>query len=39
MTWLLWLGGVLAALVIFASGLKVIGANRWAELIRTHTAA
>ncbi len=42
MTWLLWLGGVLGALVAvvvgMALGLKVIGANRWAELIRTCTS-
>ena len=38
MTWLLWLGGVLVALIITALGLRVIGASRWNELIRSHTA-
>jgi hypothetical protein len=35
MTWLLWLGGVV---VVIAVGLRVLGANRWAELIRMHTS-
>ena len=37
MTSLLWLGVVLGVLVVTALGLRVVGANRWAELIRTHT--
>lgn len=37
MTALLWLGGVLGALVVIALGLRAAGASRWAELIRTHT--
>lgn len=35
MTGLLWLG---VALVVIAIGLRVLGANRWAEQIRTHTS-
>ncbi len=38
MTWLLWLGVVLGVLVVIAIGLRVIGATRWTELIRTHTS-
>ncbi len=38
MTLLLWLGVVLGVLVVIALGLRVGGANRWAELIRTHTS-
>ena len=38
MTSLLWLGVVLGVLVVIALGLRVTGANRWAELIRTHTS-
>jgi hypothetical protein len=38
MTALLWLGGVLGALVVVALGLRAVGASRWAELIRTHTS-
>ena len=38
MTWLLWLGVVLGVLVVIAIGLRVVGANRWAELIRMHTS-
>jgi hypothetical protein len=37
MTVLLWLGVVLAVLVVTAFGVRVVGANRWAELIRAHT--
>ena len=37
MTLLLWLGVVLGVLVVIAVGLRVVGAIRWAELIRTHT--
>jgi len=37
MTALLWLGGVLGALVVIALGLRAVGASRWAELISTHT--
>jgi hypothetical protein len=37
MTWLLWLGVVVGVLVVIALGLRVVGANRWAELMRTHT--
>jgi hypothetical protein len=42
MTWLLWLGGVVGVLVavtvVLAIGLRAVGANRWAELMRTHTS-
>jgi hypothetical protein len=38
MTWLLWLGVALGVLVVMAIGLRVLGANRWAELIGTHSA-
>ena len=38
MTWLLWLGVMLGVLIVIALGLRVVGANRWAELIRTHTS-
>jgi hypothetical protein len=38
MTVLLWLGFALAALVVFAIGLRTVGAARWTELVRTHTA-
>ncbi len=42
MTWLLWsgvvLGVLIAVVVVTALGLRVVGANRWAELIRTHTS-
>ena len=38
MTWLLWLGGVFGAVIVIALGLRVVGANHWAELIRTHTS-
>jgi hypothetical protein len=37
MTGLLWIGVVLAMLVVIALGVRVVGASRWAELIRTHT--
>ncbi len=37
MTWLLWLGMALGALVVIVAGLKVVGANRWAALMRRHT--
>ena len=37
MTSLLWLGGVLGALVVVVLVFRVVGANRWAELIRTLT--
>ena len=36
MTWLLWLGVMLGVLIVIALGLRVVGANRWTELIRTH---
>ena len=38
MTWLLRLGGVVGGLVVIALGLRLVGANRWAELIRTQTS-
>jgi hypothetical protein len=38
MTWLLWLGGVVGVLVVIAVGLRAVGANRWAKLMRTHTS-
>jgi hypothetical protein len=38
MTWLLWLGGVVGVLVVIAVGLRVVGANRWAELIHAQTS-
>ena len=37
MTGLLWLGVVVGVLVVIAVGLRVVGAKRWAELIRLHT--
>lgn len=33
-----WLGIALAALVVLAIGLRAVGAARWAETIRAHTA-
>ncbi len=36
MTWLLWLGVVLGALGAIVLGLRVVGAARWAEMIRAH---
>jgi hypothetical protein len=36
MTWLLWMGAVLGALVVMALALRVLGANRWADLMREH---
>ncbi len=38
MTWLQWLGAVFGVLVMIALGFRVIGTNRWTELIRTHTS-
>ena len=42
MTWLLWLGGfvgvLVAVTVALALGLRALGANCWAELIRTQTS-
>jgi hypothetical protein len=38
MTVLLWVGIALAALVALAIGLRALGAARWTEMIRTHTA-
>ena len=38
MTWLLWLGAVLGVLIVIALALRLVGANRWAELVRTHTS-
>ena len=38
MTVLLWLGFALGVLVVMAIGLRVVGAARWAELVRTHTS-
>lgn len=37
MTVLLWVGIALAALVVLATGLRALGAARWAGLVRTHT--
>ena len=37
MTGLLWLGAVLAVPVVIVGGLRMVGAQRWAESIRTHT--
>lgn len=37
MTSLVWVGVVVGVLVIAAVALRVVGAMRWAELIRTHT--
>jgi hypothetical protein len=39
MTWLVWMGVVIGVLVSMALGLRAVGANRWAELIRLHTGA
>ncbi len=38
MTWLLWSSVVLCVLLVIVLGLKVVGTNRWAELIRTDTS-
>ncbi len=38
MTGLLWLGGVVGVLAALAVGLRVIGANRWAQLIDAQTS-
>ncbi len=38
MTVLLWIGFALGVLVVMAMGLRVVGATRWAELVRTHTS-
>jgi hypothetical protein len=38
MTGLLWLGGVLGTLIVVAIGLRVVGATRWAALVRTRTS-
>jgi hypothetical protein len=38
MTVLLWVGIALAGLVVLAIGLRALGAARWTELVRTHTA-
>jgi len=38
MTWLLWLGVAMVALVVLALGLRAVGANRWVELVRSHTS-
>ena len=37
MTGLLWLGAVLVVPVVIAGGLRMVGAQRWAELFRTRT--
>lgn len=37
MTWLMWVGAVVAALVIAAVALRVADAARWADLMRAHT--
>lgn len=36
MTWFLWVGVMLGVPIIIVLILRVVGANRWAELIRTH---
>ncbi len=38
MTWLPWLGGVVGVLAVTAVALRRVGAERWADLIRTHTS-
>jgi hypothetical protein len=38
MTWFPWLGAVLGVLIVIALALRLVGANRWTELIRTHTS-
>ena len=38
MTVLLWIGFALGVLAIIAMGLRVVGASRWAALVRTHTS-
>ena len=38
MTWLLWLGGAVGVLAVIAIALRMVGAERWADLIRTHTS-
>lgn len=38
MTVLLWVGIALAALVVLAIGLRALGAARWTEMVRMHTA-
>ena len=38
LTWLLWLGAAVGLLVVAATGLRLVGARHWAELIRTHTS-
>ena len=37
MRWLPWLAGVAGVLVVGTMGLRAVGAQRWAELMRTHT--
>lgn len=37
-TWLLRLGGAVGGLVVLALGLRLVGANRWAEWIRSQTS-
>jgi hypothetical protein len=37
MGWLMWTGGVLGVLVVVTLALKLIGTQRWADLMRTHT--
>ena len=36
--WLSWVTGALVAVVVMTIGLRVVGASRWTELIRTHTS-
>ncbi len=38
MTWLLWLGVMVVVLVVVVGGLRIVGASRWDDLIRTKTA-
>lgn len=38
MTVLLWLGFALGVVVVMAIGLRMVGASRWVELVRTHTS-
>ena len=37
LTWLMWMGVVVGVLVIAAVALRMVGAMRWADLMRTHT--
>jgi hypothetical protein len=37
MNWVLWLGAVLGVLLVAALGMQLLGENRWAALMHTHT--